>query len=152
VLVDAAVSKGAGAVSANPKFVQSLLGNIDIYAKHKREYLEGMMHAIFTQKMSDADFRALVDTGMKTPVNTGIAELNADMLGADLTPALAKFDKPTLIVASANSFELAAQKAEAARLPRGSFAQIENAGHGVFVDQPDAFNRALGDFVKALLN
>lgn len=152
VLVDAAVSRGARAVTANPKFVQTILGGIDIYAKHKREYLEGMMHAIFSQPMPDADFKALVDTGMKTPTNTGIAELNADMLGADLTPALAKFDKPTLIVASAKSFELADQKAEVAKLPRGSFAQIDNAAHGVFVDQPDAFNRALGDFIKALPN
>ena len=43
------------------------------------------MHAIFFQKMSDAWFQALVDTGMKTPTNTGIAELKAEMLGRDLT-------------------------------------------------------------------
>ena len=152
VLVDAAVSRGAGAVTANPKFVQTLLGGIDIYARHKREYLEGMMHAIFSQPMPEADFKALVATGMKTPTNTGIAELNADMLGADLTPALAKFDKPTLVIASAKSFELADQKSEVGKLPHGSFAQIEHAAHGVFVDQPDAFNRALDHFVKALPN
>ena len=150
VLVDASVSRGSAAVGANPKFVETLLGGIDIYAKHKRDYLEGLMHAIFTAKMSDADFNALVDTGMKTPTDTGIAELNADMLGADLTPALAKFEKPTLVVASAKSFELAEQKAEAAPLPHGSFVQIEQAGHGVFVDQPEAFNRALDTFIAAL--
>ena len=146
VLVDAAVSRGAASVSANPKFVQTLLGNIDLYAGHKREYLEGMMHAIFVQKMSDARLQALVDTGMKTPTNTGIAELNADMLGRDLTPALAKFDKPTLLIASANSFELAQQKGEVLQLPHGSFLQIDHAAHGVFVDQPQAFDRALDDF------
>ncbi|HSM94588.1 MAG TPA: alpha/beta hydrolase [Rhizomicrobium sp.] len=150
VLVDASVSRGSAAVSANPKFVQTLLGGIDIYAKHKRDYLEGMMHAIFTVKMSDADFNSLVDTGMRTPTDTGIAELNADMLGADLTPALSRFDVPTLVVASAKSFELAEQKAEAAQLPHGSFVQIEQAGHGVFVDRPDAFNRALDTFIAAL--
>lgn len=150
VLVDAAVSKGAASVSSNPKFVQSVLGNMDIYAKHKRDYLEGMMHAIFSQPMPDADFKALVDTGMKTPTNTGIAELNADMLGADLTPALKKFDKPTLIVASSASFELVGQKAEVSALPHGSFTQIDHAAHGVFVDQPDAFNRILAGFIKKI--
>ena len=148
VLVDAAVSKGAASVAANPKFVQGQLAYMDIYAKHKREYLEGMMHAIFSQPMPDADFKALVDTGMKTPTNTGIAELNADMLGADLTAALKNFDKPTLIVASSASFELAQQKAEVSILPHGSFAQIDHAAHGVFVDQPDAFNRILADFIR----
>lgn len=150
VLVDAAVSRGAAQVSANPKFVQSLLGNMDLYARHKREYLEGMMHAIFTRKMGDAEFEALVETGMRTPTNTGIAELNADMLGADLTPALAKFDKPTLIIASARSFELAQQRAEAAQLPHGSFVQVDHAAHGVFVDQPQAFDHALEEFLKSL--
>ncbi|MGN6517179.1 MAG: alpha/beta fold hydrolase [Rhizomicrobium sp.] len=150
VLVDATISRGASSVSANPKFVRSLLDNIDLYARHKREYLQGMMHAIYTRKMSDAEFQVLVNIGMKTPTNTGMAELNADMLGADLTPALAKFDKPTLVVASAGSFELAQQKAEAAHLPRGSFVQIENAGHGVFVDQPQIFDRTLEAFLKRL--
>lgn len=150
VLVDAAVSRGAASVSVNPNFVRTLLGNIDLYARHKREYLAGMMHAIFAQKMSDARFQALVDTGMKTPTNTGIAELNADMLGADLTPALARFDKPTLLIASANSFELAQQKGELSQLPHASFLQVNHAAHGVFVDQPQVFDRALDDFLKAI--
>jgi len=150
VLVDAAVSKGARSVSANPEFVQGLLRNMDIYARHKREYLEGMMHAIFTQKMDDAEFNALVENGMKTPTNTGVAELAADMLGKDLTPSLKKFDKPTLVVASATSPEIAEQKSEAASLAHGSFVQVEHAGHGVFVDQPEAFNRALETFVASL--
>jgi microsomal epoxide hydrolase len=152
VLVDAVVSRGAAVVSANPAFVQALLGNIDVYAKHKREYLEGMMHAIFTQKMSDARFQHLANTGMKTPTATGIAELNADMLGTDLTPSLAKFDRPTLVIASANSFELAQQKGEVAQLSNGSFAQIDHAGHGVFVDQPQVFDRMLNDFLESLPN
>lgn len=150
VLVDAAISKGAAQVSANPKFVQGLLGNIDLYQHHKREYLAGMMHFIYSRKMSDAEFNALVDTGMKTPTAAGVAELTGDMLGTDLRPALKQFDKPTLIIASAKSFELADQKAEVAQLPHGSFAQIDNAAHGVFVDQPDAFNRILDGFIKQL--
>lgn len=150
VLVDAAVSKGAAQVSANPKFVQTLLGNVDIYQHHKREYLAGMMHAIFSRKMSGAQFNALVDTGMNTPTASGVSELMADMLGTDLAPTLAKFDKPTLIVASAKSFERADQKAEAAKLPHATFVQIDNAAHGVFIDQPQAFDRALQKFVSGL--
>lgn len=150
VLVDAAVSKGAGQVSSNPKFVQALLGNIDLYARRKRAYLNGMMHAIFTRKLSDAQFAALVSTGMKTPTSEGIAMLVADMLGADRTPALAKFDKPTLIIASANSSELADQKAEVQRLPQGKFAQIGNAAHGVFIDQPERFDQILSEFISSL--
>jgi microsomal epoxide hydrolase len=150
VLVDASVSKGFAAIPADPKFAQGLLGSIALYTQHQREYLGGMMHAIFIQKMSDAQFNALVDIGMQTPSSSGAAMLISDMLGPDRTPALKKFDKPALIIASANSPELATQKAELSLLPQGKFAQVQHAGHGVFVDQPAQFDRLLAAFIAQL--
>lgn len=150
VLVDAAVSEGSASVLEHPKSAQRLLAGIDVYAKHQRDYLTGMMQAIFVRKMSGAELDALVDTAMKTPANSGAAMLVADMLGEDLSGALKQFDKPTLIIASAGSSELTEQKAEMSALPHGTFVRIGHAGHGVFVDQPDEFNRALSKFIEQL--
>lgn len=150
VLVDSAVSKGAASVTASPDFPARLLGNIDLYAKHKRDYLDGMMHFIFQRRMSDERMEGLIDTALKTPTADGIAQLVADMLGADRTANLAKFDKPTLVVAAAKSFELEQQQAELKLLPNARFATIDETGHGVFVDQPQKFDQLLGDFIKGL--
>ena len=150
VLVDSAVSKGASSVTASPDFPVRLLGNIDLYAKHKRDYLDGFMHFIFQHRMSDERMEGFIDTALKTPTANGIAMLVADMLGADRTADLAKFDKPTLVIAAAKSFELAQQQAELTLLPNARFAAVDDAGHGVFVDQPQKFDQLLGDFIKGL--
>jgi microsomal epoxide hydrolase len=150
VLVDSAISKGAASVAASPDFPARLLNNIDLYAKHKRDYLDGMMHFIFQHRMSDERMEGFIDTALKTPTADGIAQLVADMLGADRTADLGEFDKPTLVIAAAKSFELEQQKAELALLPNARFASIGDAGHGVFIDQPQQFDQLLDDFIKGL--
>jgi non-heme chloroperoxidase len=150
VLVDAAVSEGAAAVHDDPKGTERLLSNLDLYARAKHDYLQGMMRAIFIQKMPYERFNAFVATGMGTPTNTGIAMLAADLLGKDRRLALKKMDKPTLVIASATSPELAAQRGELKALPHGTFASVDKAGHGVFVDQPEAFDHILETFLASL--
>ncbi|MDE2055261.1 MAG: hypothetical protein KGI62_11325, partial [Xanthomonadaceae bacterium] len=73
-----------------------------------------------------------------------------DMFAVDRRPALAKFDKPTLIIAAGTSFELADQQAETKRIPDARAVVIQDAGHAVFHDQPWAFERALREFLATL--
>lgn len=150
VLVDAAVSKGTNAVRSNPDPVKGMLDEIDIYARYKRQYLEGMMQAIFKKPLSPTDLAAFVETAMKTPTSQGVAMLTADFLGRDRTSALAKFNRPTLLIAAGDSAELAEQEAEVKRLPKGRLVKIDDAGHGVFIDQPKRFNETLESFLKEL--
>lgn len=150
VLVDAAVSGGAGGATANPQATQRFLEMMTVYAAHPREYLRGMMGAIFVKPLSAERSQRRVEIALRTPVSTGVAMLVADMYGVDRSGALKKFDRPTLIVAAASSDELAAQKAAAGQVPGASLEVIADAGHGVFVDQPEAFNAALRGFLERL--
>ena len=68
--------------------------------------------------------------------NPASDESRAGDHGIDRIDALVKFDRPTLIIASADSPELEAQKAMLAKLPNGQFTSVAEAGHAVFVDQP----------------
>jgi microsomal epoxide hydrolase len=76
--------------------------------------------------------------------------LVSDLLTVDRRSALRKFDKPTLVVASSASAELAAQREVAQRIAGAEFLSIEDAGHAVFVDQPASFNRAVAAFIAKL--
>lgn len=147
VLVDAAVSSGAGAVAADPQAAQQLLQRMAVYAAHPREYLRGMMGAIFVKPLAPERLERRVEVALYTPVSTGVAMLVADMYGVDRSAALKKFDRPTLIVASADSEELAAQRAAADQIPGAVLEVVTEAGHGVFVDQPEVFNAALRRFL-----
>lgn len=150
VLVDAAVSSGPDFQRVQPRAAGTILGNMAIYAAHPSEYLRGMMQAIFRKPLPPDEMQRMVDGSMRTPTSTGIAMLAMDMFAVDRRPALAKFDKPTMVIAAGTSFELADQQAEAKRMPDARAVVIPNAGHAVFHDQPEAFDRALTGFLAGL--
>lgn len=150
VLVDAAVSAGPEAIKLHPQFVRTVLGNMAIYAAHPRDYLQGMMQAIFRKPLSAQEMKRKVDISLRTPVNSGIEMLTTDMFAVDRRSTLAKFDKPTLIIAAGNSFELADQQAEVRRIPHARAIVVRNAGHAVFHDQPQVFDDALAKFLEPL--
>jgi non-heme chloroperoxidase len=150
VLVDAAVSDGADGMVARPQETAAQFKMFAIYQAHQQEYLGGMMRAIISKPQSDGAIEQLVNTGMKTPTDMGVAMLIADMFGVNRTPALKKIDCPTLIIASAKSDELARQQAAANKIPHARFEKIDDAAHAVFVDQPDRFDELLESFVANL--
>ena len=148
VLVDSTVSRGADAILEAPQFAARQLGLLALYADDPAAYTRGMMRAIIKKPLSPADLDDLVAAALKTPTAIGEAMLVADLFGIDRTPALAKFDRPTLVIASASSAELEAQKVMAASLPQGHLEIMQDAGHAVFVDQPDQFDRLLAAFLS----
>ncbi|HEY0660114.1 MAG TPA: alpha/beta hydrolase [Lysobacter sp.] len=150
VLVDSPVAAGAAGLKADPAVAQASFDLLAIYAAHPREYLQGMMQAIFTRPLAPAQLQHRVDVAMKTPSSIGIAMLVMDMHGVDRRGVLQKIDKPTLIVAAASSPELAAQQAGAKQVRGATLEVIDDAGHAVFADQPEAFDAALRKFLGDL--
>lgn len=150
VLVDAAVSDGADGIAARPQETVAQFKMFAIYQAHQQEYLGGMMRAIISKPQGDETIEQLVNTGMKTPPDIGVSMLIADMFGVNRTPSLKKIDCPTLIIASAKSDELARQQAAANQIPHARFEKIKDAGHAVFLDQPDRFDDILTSFVSKL--
>ncbi|HEU5313017.1 MAG TPA: alpha/beta hydrolase [Candidatus Udaeobacter sp.] len=150
VLVDAAVSDGADGMAARPQETAEQFKMFAVYQAHQREYLDGMMRAIISKPQSDGTIDQLVTTGMKTQPDIGVAMLIADMFGGNRTPALKKIDCPTLIIASAKSFELSRQQAAAKQIPHARFEKIDDAAHAVFLDQPDRFHELLKSFIANL--
>ena len=150
VLVDAAVSDGASGMVARPQETAAQFKMFAIYQTHQQEYLSGMMQAIISKPQSKGTIEQLVNTGMKTPPDVGVAMLIADMFGVDRTPALKKIECPTLIIASAKSDELSRQQEAANQIPHARFEKIEDAAHAVFLDQPDRFAELLKSFVAKL--
>jgi microsomal epoxide hydrolase len=150
VLVDAAVSDGADGMAARPDDTAAQFKMFAVYQAHQREYLGGMMRAIISKPQSDDAIEGLVSTGMKTPSDVGVGMLVADMFGVNRTPALKKIECPTLIIASAKSFELSRQQTAANQIPHARFEKIDDTAHAVFVDQPDRFDELLKNFVGEL--
>jgi microsomal epoxide hydrolase len=150
VLVDSTVSSGAASAERDPKGTAEQLARFDLYAKHPRDYLQGMMGFIIRKPQPNGAVDRLIDSSMQTPPAIGVAMLIADFFGEDRTGALKKLDRPTLIIAAGYSPELAEQKAMAAALPHARFEVVEDAGHAVFLDQPEKFDALLTDLLAKL--
>jgi microsomal epoxide hydrolase len=150
VLVDAAVSDGADGMVARAQEAGAQFKMFAVYQAHQREYLSGMMRAIISKPQSDNATEQLVNTGMKTPPDIGVAMLIADIFGVNRSPAFKKIDCPTLIIAAAKSDELARQEAGAKQISHARFEKVEDTAHAVLIDQPDRFDELLASFVSKL--
>ncbi|MDQ8755015.1 alpha/beta hydrolase [Sphingosinicella sp. LHD-64] len=150
VLVDSPISSGAARIERAPHAAARQFGRLSAYMNAPRDYTEGMMRAVVVRPLSSAELDQLVDRALATPTATGAAMLVADLFGVDRRPALERMDKPVLIVASARSAELVDQRDMASRVADAEFHAIEDAGHAVFVDQPQQFNALLGAFLERI--
>lgn len=150
VLVDAAISDGPDGMAARPQETAEQFKMFAVYQAHQQEYLGGMMQAIISKPQSNDAIKALVNTGMKTPPDVGVGMLIADMFGVNRTPAVKKIECPTLIIASAKSFELSRQKGAADQIPHARFETVDDTAHAVFIDQPDRFYELLKSFIGDL--
>ena len=150
ILVDAPVSSGASGAATDPQAAAAQMGWISQFVHHPREATEGMVRAMVRKPLPRAEHERLVADALKTPTAIGAAMLADDLLGPDRTPALAKFTVPTLVIASGASPQFAAQLGMAAHLPFGRFEVVDDAGHAVFVDQPERFDALLRAFMTQL--
>ncbi len=150
VLVDSTVSAGPAMAVKNPERLSQQLSRFGIYQRYPREYLRGMMESIIRSPAGRARIDELVAIGLRTPPELGITMLVMDFLAVDRRDALASFDRPTMVIAASASDELEAQR-EMSRTIRGArFETIDDAGHAVFLDQPERFRRLLISFLDTL--
>jgi non-heme chloroperoxidase len=150
VLVDSPLSSGARGAARSPEFLTIVLRGIALYSRHPRADSRGMMHAIISVPTAPSTIRQLVSESLRTPTDVGISMLVQDLFTVDRRPYLAKFDKPTLVIASGSSPLLEAQKRMAARLTGGRLVIILHAAHAVFFDRPAAFDNALQTFITSV--
>jgi len=150
VLVDSPVSAGPAELDLRRESSKNELSLLDVYAKHPKEYSEGMMHAIFRRPLPAPEFARLVEDSLRTPTSVGVAMLVADLFGIDRRPSLAKFRKPVLVVAAKDSELLETQKEMVRSLPKARLEVVPNTGHAVFVDQTERFDELLRGFLKEI--
>lgn len=150
VLVDAAIRNGAMGVADRPKATAEELSLLNLYANDPDRHTRGMLEAIIQHPRSAAQVDALYADAMRTPVAIGVAMLVADLYGADRTDALTRIDRPLLVVAAASSGELEQQRAMAAAVPGSRFEIVADAGHAVFIDQPQRFDELVASFLDGL--
>jgi pimeloyl-ACP methyl ester carboxylesterase len=148
VLVDSQVGAGPDYWDDRPAELKQLLSGMVLYQQHQEAYLRGMLNAIIQSPEGRKRIDEFTRIGLRTPPDLGTGMLLMDFVAFDRRPALAKFDRPTLVIAATKSSELEAQRGMAGRIQGARFETIDDAGHAVFLDQPRRFHDLLSAFVR----
>lgn len=147
VFVDSPVSAGNNELDLRKAFSKAILTGLSRYAADPADYSAGMVRSIFLHPPADID--AVIKQAQRTPPAVGAAMLVSDIFGADRRPALQKIDRPALVIASASSPLLDAQKQMAESIRGAVFIGLPNTRHALFVDEPKAFDGALALLLRA---
>jgi len=110
------------------------------------------VRTMYRKPQSEDYFRRVTEAGLKTPTNSAVA-LFLGTFTSDYRPALAKIDKPTLLLAAGDEKSNPWMKLYADMQQRITGSRLEvfpDSGHALFVDDAARFNSLLDEFLRAL--
>lgn len=116
-----------------------------------RKFAIGFATRMFKQEPSEADMDWVVAEMLKTPPRVAEA-IYSDFLMSDYAKSLPSVKVPVIVLAADSGVfrkGIAMGKAIANQVPQGRFIPFDDVGHILFYEQPQKFNAALTDFVKA---
>lgn len=149
VIVDSPVFAGPAEIELHKESSEGTLSRMTLFVNYPRESMEGMVHSFFLQPHAGLDMERIVNSTLETPTSTAIAMLMSDYFGVDRRPALAKINKPTLVMAPAASPYFEREEEMAASIPGAQFLVVKGSGHAVMIDQQQKFDEALEGFLKS---
>lgn len=116
------------------------------------ELLDQQAKAMLSEPPSRKLRNLILDEGSRTPAPTQGALLFGLLYLRDYRDVLTEIDVPTLVCAGADEKwrSVASVRYVAELVPNAQFELFEHSGHCLTVEEPERFNRVLGDFISAL--
>lgn len=124
----------------------NILNNMQV---DRRKAADTFVRSMYRTPQTEEYIKRVVEASLVTPTNSAVA-LIAGILGADYRPALAKIDKPALIVVAGGGPRQALYQDMHGRIPSSQLEIFDKVGHALFVDDAPRFNSLLEDFLKGL--
>lgn len=137
VLVDSSVGEDPPPPAAGD-FLESLRGD-------RRAAMEDFVRGMFHSARAEEEIAALTEAALRMPLEASLSLFPRSVPREHWRQAARSFPKPLLYVVSAQ-FAEQAQSLRRHR-PATQVALFEDAGHALFVDEPDRFNDLLARFV-----
>lgn len=115
----------------------------------RRKQADGFVRSMFKKPQAEEYLQRVIRASMRTPDDTAVALIYNMVAVPDFSAAFARINGPVLF-----AFQPDTQaSADLLKSKLGSKLRLERfngAGHALFVDEPDRFNRVLEDFVQSL--
>lgn len=143
VLVD-----GTVATPGKPESVQGLVKFLLDWQKDRRARTESFVRSMYRTPQTDEYIKRITEASLRTPTDSAMVLPLASQV-EDRTVVLPRIDKPTLI-AGTRSPSLPQYQEMQKKIPGSRLEVFEGAGHALFVDQADRFNKLVEEFDRGL--
>ncbi|MBI2957183.1 MAG: alpha/beta hydrolase [Acidobacteria bacterium] len=143
ILVD-----GIAGSDFDPQLTPQMLGWANSFQLDRKKTTETFVREMYRRSQSEEYLKRVTEASLATPTNSAMALLLA-YSATDLRPALARIDKPTLVLVARSPW-LRFYEELHQRIPGSRLEVMEGVGHAVFADDPAAFNALLDTFLAGL--
>ena len=133
----------------DPQFITGMIGMYKQVQTNRREFTEKFVRSMYKKPQPEEYIQRVVAASLKMPSDSAVAASVSSISRADWRPALAKVDRPVLVMCQAQLKSMAADPIVSA-IPTARAELFEDAGHALFVDDAERFNALLGEFILHL--
>lgn len=130
----------------DPVLTPLLLRSVGNLQRNRQAGTEAFIASMYRTPQTPEYLARMTEISLATPTDA-LAALMVGGMTADFRPTLAEIDRPTLL-AVARSPWLPKYEEMRDRIPGVRF-EVFDAGHALFVDQPERFNQVLGELLAA---
>jgi non-heme chloroperoxidase len=115
----------------------------------RRKATERFVRGLYKKPQSEDYVRRMTRAALRMPTNSAVALIMGG-IAADNRPALAKIDRPTLIVVALVRPWMSFYEEMQRHIKGARMEVFEDAGHALFVDEAARFNALLDEFLNDL--
>ena len=139
-----------GFVALDPKDSQlqaAFAGMLKQAQLDRLKWTEAFVRSMYRKPQSEEYLHGVIRASLRTPTNTAVTLMENMANMGDLSPVLAKLDKPVLFVYEPQLGATA--QIVKTKIPSARVENFEDAGHALFVDDAERFNKLVDEFVTA---
>lgn len=144
VLVDGYLS-----IDPSPEFRAGMANFLQSIQVNRKQFAGQFVRSMYKTQQPEDYLERMTAASLQTPTNTAVTLVANWQAARDWRLALDKLDRPILYAVTA---ELKGQGEMLEKeFPLAQVELFEEAGHALFVDEPDRFNALLEDFLNNVL-
>jgi non-heme chloroperoxidase len=144
VLVDMSVQ-----TISTPEERESRFEMLHTFQEERKQFADTFVRAMYHKPQTEEYLSSVVTASLKTPTNSAVALLAEFAVKNDFRPVLPTIKIPVLAVMANNHRSQA--ELISVMVPGSQVEVFEDAGHCLFVDDADRFNRLLEGFLQKAL-
>jgi non-heme chloroperoxidase len=132
----------------SPQMQDGMKAMLQSLQADRAKFTDSFVRHMYTSKPPEQYLQRIIQESLKTPTKTAVEEISSVLERGDFTGILAKVDRPVLYICE-RQLEFEGQLVRS-KLPSAHVELFPNAGHALFVDDPEHFNRVVGEFVESV--